>query len=222
MRVLLVEDDPIIADSLVLGLGMESFAVDWANTKAKAETALKTNEYSLLVLDIGLPDGSGLDILSQLRNHNNDIPVLILTAYDETVQKIKGLDKGADDYLVKPFDLDELLARIRAVLRRTAGHGSPIYILGNIQMDPASHKVTVDGIEVTFGPKEFAILRVLMEQPNRIFSKFQIEESLYGWNMEIESNAVEVHIHGIRKKIGKNCIQTIRHVGYKMSDSVHV
>lgn len=218
MRILLVEDDPIIGDGLNQGLMLENYAVDWAKTMSEAKLASRTNQYNIIILDIGLPDGSGLDVLRDLRHQQDDTPVIILTAYDEKIQKVAGLDAGADDYLVKPFDLDELLARLRALSRRSAGRANPSYTVGDLVLEPASHKVFLDGVDISLGPKEFAILRVLMEKPERVFSKTQIEDSLYGWNMEIESNAIEVHIYGLRRKLGKNVIQTIRHVGYKMSD----
>lgn len=218
MRILIVEDDKIIGDGLVQGLLMENYAVDWVETKNQADTALHTTPYDLLILDIGLPDGSGLDTLKNLRQHQNEMPVLILTAYDETPYKIRGLDSGADDYLIKPFDLDELRARIRALQRRASGRGTPLFKSGNIVLDPATHKVTLDDTPVKLGPKEFAILQALMEKPGRILSKVQIEDKLYGWNMEIESNTIEVHIHGLRRKLGKEAIITVRHVGYHVSE----
>lgn len=218
MRILVVEDDKIIGDGLVQGLLMDNYAVDWVETKESADTALHTTPYDLLILDIGLPDGSGLDVLQKLRKQQNDMPVLILTAYDETSYKIKGLDSGADDYLIKPFDLDELLARIRALRRRASGRGSPLFKSGDIVIEPSTHKVTLADTSVKLGPKEFAILHALMEKPGRILSKAQIEDKLYGWNMETESNTIEVHIHGLRRKLGKDAIITVRHVGYKVAE----
>lgn len=210
----MVEDDSIIGDGLVAGLQLDEYAVDWSETKAAAESALSTTSYDLIILDLGLPDGSGLDILRGLRAKKNPTPVLILTAYDELSDKIKGLDTGADDYLVKPFDLDELRARVRALQRRAMGRSTPVIEVADITMDPSRLKVTKDGENIKLGPKEFAILRVLMENHGRILSKSQIEDKLYGWNMEIESNTIEVHMHGLRKKLGKSLITTIRNVGY--------
>ncbi|MFT6031003.1 MAG: two-component system response regulator QseB [Oleiphilaceae bacterium] len=218
MRILVVEDDKIIGDGLVQGLMMDNYAVDWVETKESADTALRTTPYDLLVLDIGLPDGSGLDVLKKLRREESDMPVLILTAYDETPQKIKGLDSGADDYLIKPFDLDELRARIRALQRRANGRGTPLFKSGNIVLDPSTHKVTQADVPIKLGPKEFAILQTLMEKPGRILSKAQIEDKLYGWNMETESNTIEVHIHGLRSKLGKEAVITVRHVGYQVPE----
>ncbi|AOW75869.1 DNA-binding response regulator [Colwellia sp. PAMC 20917] len=218
MRILIVEDDRIIGDGLVQCLLMDNYAVDWVETKESAETALLTTPYDLLLLDIGLPDGSGLDVLKKLRRDKNDVPVLILTAYDETPHKVEGLDAGADDYLVKPFDLDELRARIRALQRRASGRGTPLFKSANIILDPATHKVTQAGEAIRLGPKEFAILQTLMEKPGLILSKAQIQDKLYGWNMETESNTIEVHIHGLRRKLGKSAVITVRHVGYHVAE----
>jgi two-component system response regulator QseB len=218
MRILVVEDDKIIGDGLVQGLLMDNYAVDWVETTASAYTALLTTPYDLLVLDIGLPDGSGLDVLTKLRREKSDVPVLILTAYDETPHKIKGLDLGADDYLIKPFDLDELRARIRALRRRANGRGTPVFISGNIVLDPSTQVVTQSDKPIKLSPKEFAILQALIEKPGRILSKAQIEDKLYGWNMETESNTVEVHIHGLRRKLGKDVVITVRHVGYQVAE----
>ncbi|MFT7388486.1 MAG: two-component system response regulator QseB [Candidatus Endobugula sp.] len=216
MRILVVEDDKIIGDGLVQGLGLDNYAVDWVEDKESALTALTTTVYELVILDIGLPDGSGLEVLKHLRQKKDDTPVLILTAYNDIDHKLKGLDGGADDYLSKPFDLDELRARIRALRRRASGRTSPVLSVGSLSLNPANHIVTQNGNPVTLGPKEFAILQTLMERPERVLSKAHIEDSLYGWDMEIESNTIEVHIHGIRKKLGKDSIETLRHVGYKM------
>jgi len=216
MRVLIVEDDQIIGSGLVQSLTNNNYTVDWVETVASAQAALVTQTYDILILDIGLPDGSGLDILYKLRRENNQMPVLILTAYDEISSKISGLDAGADDYLIKPFDLNELLARMRALRRRSNGSGSPVLQIGDVVLDPVSHKVLLDNEEVELGAKEFAILHALMEKPERLISKAQLEDTLYGWNAEIESNTVEVHIHGIRKKLGKNIIRTVRHAGYQI------
>ncbi|TNC81226.1 MAG: DNA-binding response regulator [Oleiphilus sp.] len=219
MRILLVEDDKIIGDGVVEGLGLDDYAVDWVENKRSALTALAANTYEFLILDLGLPDGSGLDVLRDVRQKGNDIPVLILTAYDTIQDKVKGLDGGADDYLIKPFDLDELRVRIRALSRRANGRSSPLLKTGDVTLDPAKRLVSRAGTPVNLGPKEFAILQTLMEKPGRVLSKAQIEDSLYGWDMEVESNTIEVHIHGIRKKLGKDCIQTVRHVGYKVEEA---
>lgn len=216
MRVLVVEDDRVIGDGISQALDMEDYAVDWVEDVESAETALSTNDYELLVLDIGLPDGSGLDVLKKMRGQKNDMPVLILTAYDDTSFKVKGLDAGADDYLIKPFKLEELLARLRALRRRAGGRASPVLEINGVTLDPSAQKVIKDGETINVGPKEFAILHTLMEKKDKVLSKAQLEDSLYGWDMEIESNTIEVHIHGLRKKLGKDFIETLRHVGYRI------
>lgn len=218
MRVLVIEDDAIIGDGIVQALELEEYAVDWVQNLAMAKTAVATNDYGLLVLDLGLPDGSGLDLLINIRAKDNDTPVLILTAYDDTAFKVKGLDSGADDYLIKPFKLEELLARLRALRRRAGGRASPLLTVNNVTLDPARQRVTKDGAQINIGPKEFAILHSLMEKPGKVLSKTQLEDSLYGWDMEVESNTIEVHIHGIRKKLGKEFIETLRNVGYRINN----
>ena len=214
MRVLIIEDDKIIGDAILQGLQMEGYAADWVEDKESAETALGMNAYDLITLDIGLPDGSGLDIIKHLRHTNNFIPILILTAYDDIRYKIDGLDAGADDYLIKPFDLNELFARLRALRRRSRGRALPKLSFDDVELDPASKVVIQAGRKVELGPREFSILQTLMEKKGHIISKTQIEDGLYGWDMEIASNTVEVHVHGIRKKLGKDFIKTIRHSGY--------
>lgn len=217
MRILIVEDDSIIGDGLKEGLELQGYAADWVKTKASAENALKTAEYDFIVLDLGLPDGSGVDLLTKLRQQSNDIPVLILTAYDDVNYRVRGLDAGADDYMIKPFDLVELCARIRALHRRASGRSSPKICVGSIELDPATHEVLRNGDKIEVGPKEFAILKVLMEKKGKILSKTQIEEYLYNWDVDIGSNTIEVHVHGLRKKLGKDVIKTIRHVGYQIN-----
>lgn len=216
MRVLVVEDDKIIGDGITQGLGLEDYAVDWVEDVESARTALDTNDYGLLVLDIGLPDGSGFDVLKTLRGGGKDIPVLILTAYDDISFKVQGLDSGADDYLIKPFKLEELLARLRALRRRVGGRSVPVLAVGGVTLDPAAKKVTKDGVSVNAGPKEFAILQILMENAGKVLTRAQIEDRLYGWDMEIESNTIEVHVHGLRKKLGRDFIETLRYVGYRV------
>lgn len=218
MRVLVVEDDKIIGDGVVAGLEIDGYAVDWVEDLESAETALEVNEYDLIVLDIGLPDGSGLDLLKKIRGQKKDIPVLILTAYDDVSFKVKGLDTGADDYLIKPFKLEELTARLRAIKRRSEGRADPVLEAGNITLDPAAKKVTKGGENVNLGPKEFAILQTLMERKGKVLSKAQLEDGLYGWDAEVESNTVEVHIHGLRKKLGKEAIETVKYVGYRLNE----
>ncbi len=221
MRILIVEDDKILGDGLVSALTMEQYAADWVKNVAEAKDALAANEYALMILDLGLPDGSGLEVLKGLREKqtkqgSQPLPVLILTAYDTFDDRIKGLDHGADDYLIKPFDLGELMARVRALRRRAQGQASPLITLGPIALDPAARRVTLNGAKIELGPKELALLHLLMEKSGKIVTKAQLEDSLYGWDMEIESNTVEVHIHGLRKKLGKEAIRTVRGLGYVM------
>jgi len=217
MRVLLVEDDKIIGDGVSAGLDLEGYAIDWVEDKESAETALDTNQYGMVVLDIGLPDGSGIDILKKLRERKNDVPVIILTAYDDVAYRVKGLDAGADDYLVKPFKLDELKARLRALRRRSNGKAEPVLKAKDIVLNPSTKTVTKGGQPVQLGHKEFAILQTLMENAGKLISKAHLEDGLYGWETEIESNTVEVHIHGIRKKLGKELIETVKFVGYRIN-----
>ncbi|MBE2258594.1 MAG: response regulator transcription factor [Rhodobacteraceae bacterium] len=214
MRVLLVEDDPMIGKSVQQGLRQDGLTVDWVRDGRAAELALTTVPYELLLLDIGLPGRSGLELLAGLRHTGNDIPVLVITARDAVADRIKGLDTGADDYLVKPFDLDELAARMRALLRRLAGRASPVIEHGDLRMNPATHELTRNGEPVTLSAREFALLQALLEQPGKPLSRARLEERLYGWGEEIESNAVEVYIHSLRRKLGAEQIRNIRGVGY--------
>jgi two-component system response regulator QseB len=214
MRVLLVEDDPMIGKSVQRGLRQEGCSVDWVRDGQAAELALTTTPYELLLLDLGLPGRSGLDVLARLRRADNDIPVLIITARDAVADRVKGLDSGADDYLVKPFDLDELSARMRALLRRRAGRASPVIEHGDLRMNPATHELSQDGQPVALSAREFALLQALLEQPGVPLSRAKLEERLYGWGEEIESNAVEVYIHSLRRKLGSQRIKNIRGVGY--------
>jgi two-component system response regulator QseB len=214
MRVLLVEDDPMIGKSVQQGLRQEGSSVDWVRDGQAAELALTTAPYELLLLDLGLPGRSGLEVLARLRRSGNDIPVLIITARDAVADRIRGLDSGADDYLVKPFDLDELSARMRALLRRHAGRASPVIEHGDLRMNPATHELTQDGRPVALSAREFALLQALLERPGTPLSRTKLEERLYGWGEEIESNAVEVYIHSLRRKLGTERIKNIRGVGY--------
>jgi len=217
MRVLLVEDDPQLGDGLTVGLRQAGFAVDWVKDGAAADHVLATEAFDLLVLDLGLPRLSGMDLLVRLRARQQDLPVLILTARDATADKIAGLDGGADDYLVKPVDLDELAARIRALSRRAAGRAQPVLRHGGLELDPASHRVTLDGAPVELSAREFALLQALLENAGRVMSRAQLEGSLYGWRDEPESNVLEVHIHHLRRKLGSSLIKTLRGVGYTIA-----
>lgn len=214
MRLLLVEDDSLLGDGIRVGLQQAGFVVDWVRDGQAGKLALQAEAYALVVLDLGLPRLSGPELLKWLRGAGNDIPVLILTARDTVADRVGGLDAGADDYLIKPFDLDELAARIRALLRRASGRAAPLISHGKLEVDPASRQVMLDGRPVELSPREFAILLVLLEGAGRALSREQLEQSLYGWGEEVESNAVEVHIHHLRKKLGADLIRTIRGVGY--------
>lgn len=218
MRILIVEDDPILMDGLNVGLGISGFTVDSVATCEDARAALATQNYDAMVLDLMLPDGSGLDILSELRRSKNDLPVVLLTARDQVSDRINGLDAGADDYVGKPFDLDELAARIRAVSRRAAGRSAATLIWNNVELDPAQMTASKDGTPVSLTRREFVILRTLMERPTSPQSKAKLEEALYGWQEEVESNAVEVHIHHLRNKLGSQFIKTVRGIGYRLCE----
>jgi two-component system response regulator QseB len=217
MRVLLVEDDPMIGDSLQHGLRHDGFTVDWVQDGVVAQFALRTTKYTVLLLDLGLPDKSGLEILTALRGAGNTLPVLILTARDTIADRVGGLDSGADDYLVKPFALEELTARIRAVLRRRNGRADPRITHGDLTVHPATHQVTWRGQEVSLSGREFTLLQAWLERPGIVLSRAQLEERLYGWDDEIASNAVEVHIHHLRKKLGPELIRNVRGVGYMLA-----
>jgi two-component system, OmpR family, response regulator QseB len=216
VRLLLVEDDSMIGEAIRAGLKREGLTVDWVHDALAAARVLGTEPFSLLLLDLGLPGGDGLELLKTLRGRGEALPVLIITARDAVSDRVAGLDAGADDYLVKPFDLDELAARIRALLRRKSGRGQPLIGHLGVMLDPATHRVTRDGSEVALSPREFALLQLLMERPGTILSRAQIEERLYGWGEEVESNAVEVHIHGLRRKLGAQFILNVRGVGYRL------
>jgi len=214
MRILLVEDDRMLGAGLQVGLRQQGWAVDWVRDGEAAEEALRGEPYDLALLDLGLPKKGGLEVLAGLRRRKNAVPVLILTAQDAIGDRVAGLDAGADDYLVKPFDLDELAARIRALHRRSGGRAEPRLAVGGLTLDPAAHEVRLDGAAVPLSAREFALLQALLERPGRPLSRAQLEERLYGWGEEVESNAVEVHVHALRKKLGAHWIRTLRGVGY--------
>jgi two-component system response regulator QseB len=216
VRLLLVEDDAMIGEAIRAGLRREGFTVDWVHDGQIAERVLTDESYDLLLLDLGLPRKAGLDVLIGLRTRGNGLPVIILTARDAVCDRVRGLDAGADDYLVKPFDLDELAARIRALLRRKSGHSTPEIEHLGVLLNPATHRVRRGTEEIPLSPKEFALLQLLMERPGTILSRARIEERLYGWGEEIDSNAVEVHVHGLRRKLGADFILTVRGVGYRV------
>ncbi len=214
MRLLIVEDDELLGDGLQTVLQQRGHTVDWVQDGITADHALQREYYDLAILDLQLPKLSGQELLTRLRSENNEIPVLILTARSELTDRVQMLNSGADDYVVKPFEMDELCARIQALHRRNKGHASPQLQVDNICLDQQAHTVTVDGRPVSLSNREFSVLQLLLENSGRVISRAKIEEALYGWGDEVESNAVEVHIHHLRKKLKTNPIRTIRGVGY--------
>lgn len=214
MRILLVEDDDMIGESVVAGLECEGHAVDWVRDGDSALLALNTTEFSLVILDLGLPGKDGLQVLKEMRAKRNATPVLVTTARDTVDDRIRGLDMGADDYLIKPYDLDELSARIRALLRRSAGRADPILERGELRISPHTREVTYRGEPVILSSKEYALLFALAERQGVVWSRSQLEEKLYNWDNTVGSNAIEVHIHHLRKKLSDSAIKTVRGVGY--------
>ena len=214
MRILLVEDDDMIGESVVAGLECEGHAVDWVRDGNSALLALNTTEFSLVILDLGLPGKDGLQVLKEMRAKRNATPVLVTTARDTVDDRIRGLDMGADDYLIKPYDLDELSARIRALLRRSAGRADPILERGELRISPHTREVTYRGEPVILSSKEYALLFALAERQGGVWSRSQLEEKLYNWDNTVGSNAIEVHIHHLRKKLSDSAIKTVRGVGY--------
>ena len=219
MRILLVEDDVLLGDGLQIGLTQEGNAVDWLKDGKIADHILQKEKFDAIILDLGLPGLPGLELLKNLRHGGNDTPVLILTAKDSIEDRVKGLDLGADDYLTKPFDLEEVLARLRALTRRAAGRSAPTFKHGNLELDPASHTVIFNQEEIKLSRREFALLHTLLQHEGKVISRTQMIESLYNWDEEIDSNALEVHIHHLRKKFGNDLIQTVRGVGYIVKKS---
>lgn len=214
-RILIVEDDELLGDGITTGLKQYGYTVDWVKDGLMAQHAISSEHFDGIILDIGLPKRTGLEILQTIRKDKVNTPVIILTARDSINDKVKGLDYGADDYLVKPFDLDELSARLRSIIRRSGGTGSPVIKIGNVEIDSAAHKVTVNGTLTILSRREFSLLHKLVEQPGRVITRDVLSQSIYGWGDDVDSNAIEVHIHNIRKKLGDNLnIRTIRGVGY--------
>jgi two-component system response regulator QseB len=218
MRLLLVEDDVMVGEAVRAGLEDDGFVVDWVRDGAAAEAAIAAHEPALVLLDLGLPKKSGLEVLRAMRARRNPLPVLIITARDTVKDRIAGLDAGADDYLVKPFNLDELAARVRALLRRSAGRAEPVLRRGAITIDSATREVRVHGRPVALSAKEYLLLVALMERPGIVLSRAQLEDRIYGWGEEVSSNAVEVHIHNLRRKLGEHAIRTVRGAGYTVPE----
>jgi DNA-binding response OmpR family regulator len=220
MRVLLVEDDPLLGDGMQKSLGHLGFTVDWLRDGKQAEHALASEEYAAVVLDLGLPQRDGFTLLHTARESGLRTPVLILTARDTTPDKLKGFSLGADDYVVKPVDMEELAARLHALIRRSGGHAAPRLCIGAIEVDPAAHQVWRGGEPVELSAREFAILVQLMQNAGHVLTRAQLEESLYGWGDSVESNTIEVFIHHLRKKLGADFIRTLRGIGYSVERSL--
>jgi DNA-binding response OmpR family regulator len=214
MRLLLVEDDNALGSGVRAGLRQEGYTIDWLTDGASALHALQTEEFDLAILDLGLPRLDGLQVLQQLRAGGSTVPVLVLTARDATEDRILGLDAGADDYLVKPFDLNELKARLRALLRRSAGRPQVLIEHAGVVLDPTSQQVTYQGSAVALTPKEYQLLHELLSQPGKVITRERLVQTLYGWDEEAESNTLEVHIHHLRKKLSSDLIRTVRGIGY--------
>ena len=214
MRLLLIEDDPMLAEAVRTGLNLAGYAVDWVHQIEDGRTALRACEYDSLLLDLGLPDGDGMTLIAELRDSHRSLPILVLSARDRITDRVRALDLGADDYLIKPFDLDELTARLRVAARRRVGRSTPGIDIGALHIDPVGHRVTLDGADVALSSREYGVLLTLAENRARVQSRERLEESLYGWGEELESNAVEVYIHRLRRKLGSSLIETVRGTGY--------
>ena len=214
MRILLVEDDAMIANGLMTALRQEGHALDWMRDGRQAAAALQSDKFDLVLLDLGLPERDGLDVLREMRRRADSTPVIIVTARDEVRDRVAGLDAGADDYIVKPFDLDEVSARMRSVARRRAGRGDPCIEHRGIRLDPVTHAVEHNGAAVALSAHEYAVLEALLQRPGAVLSRAQLEDRVYGWGEQVESNAIEVYIHVLRRKLGSDSIRTLRGVGY--------
>lgn len=217
MRILLVEDDRLLGDGLQAGLTQAGYAVDWLRDGEAAVAALSAEAFNAVVLDLGLPKRDGLSVLQWLRARKDSTPVLILTARDQLEDRVRGLDLGADDYVLKPFDLDEITARLRALMRRAHGRPVPVLTLGEIELNPAARTVARAGEAIELTPREFDLLHLLLENAGRVLTRRALEEQLYSWNDAVDSNALEVHIHHLRRKLGNELIRTVRGVGYMMA-----
>ena len=214
MRVLLVEDDPMIGEAVSVALKDGAYAVDWVRNGKTALHIIETGEYQALLLDLGLPGQDGLEVLRRLRQSGKSLPVVIITARDGIEDRIQGLDLGADDYLTKPFDVNELLARMRAVIRRQGGQAAPVLTNGLVSLNPVTHEATLGEKTIALTAREFSLLQALLLRPGAILSRDELEERIYGWNEEVESNAVDFLIHGIRRKLGQDAIKNVRGAGW--------
>lgn len=219
MRVLLVEDDELLGDGLRTGLKQAGYTIDWVTDGVSANNAITDNDFDLVVLDINLPKMSGLEVLRNIRKLGRNTPVLLLTARDSVPDRVEGLDSGADDYIVKPVDLDELCARLRVLQRRSVGRSDPVIQYGDLVLDPAAHRVTVNEKPISLSMREFVLLQHLLENVGRVIPRARLEQKLYGWEGEVESNSLEVFIHHLRKKLGSNLIRTVRGVGYMIEQA---
>ena len=214
MRLLLVEDDELLGDAVKTGLTQFGYIVEWLKDGKAARSVIHTESFELIILDLGLPKLSGLSLLQSIRQDKNTTPVIILTACESVEDRIKGLDSGADDYIIKPFDLNELSARIRALIRRSQGRADTVLQYRNITLDPTAHSVMVDDVNINIARREFSLLQKLLENNGHVLSRDQLMQSIYGWDEDVDSNALEVHIHNLRKKLNANFIRTIRGIGY--------
>ncbi|MEY2859626.1 MAG: hypothetical protein RLZ68_1949 [Pseudomonadota bacterium] len=221
MRILLAEDDAMLGDGLRAGLRQLGFQVDWVRDGVAAERELASDVYAAGVLDLGLPMKDGLDVLKALRTRNVSTPVLVLTARDAIPDKVRGLDLGADDYVIKPVDLHELAARLRSLIRRSHGQAHEVLTFDKVQLDPAARQARYEGQAVTLSTREFDLLHALMRNAGRVLSREQLEQQMYSWGHEVESNTIEVHIHHLRRKLSTDVIQTVRGVGYAMLKATH-
>lgn len=216
MRLLLIEDDEMLGKAVSAGLKQDGYTVDWLTDGEAGLEALQSDDFDVVVLDIGLPGMSGIEVLQRLRKQKMTLPVMILTAYDAVSDRITGLDAGADDYLIKPFDLDELLARLRAITRRNEGRAQSGIELGGIMLDTAAHRLVIHGEETPISNKEYQLLEYLLRHTGKVIPRDRLESILYGWEGGVESNSLEVYIHNLRKKVGANTIKTVRGVGYRL------
>lgn len=214
MRILLVEDDAMIGEAISIALKDAAYAVDWVRDGALASNAVKIAEHQAMLLDLGLPGRDGLEVVRRLRQEGRTLPVIIITARDGVADRIRGLDLGADDYLVKPFDMNELLARLRAVVRRQGGQAAPVLGNGRISLDPATREAACGDKKVLLSAREFSLLQALLLRPGTILTRSELEERIYGWNEEVESNAVDFLIHGVRRKLGMDAIKNVRGAGW--------